>query len=385
MAQTTPDSTHYKSRKLTLEEINFVSGYYMQDGNHSAVTGGVGTEELTDIATNIELKMSRYDRKQRKHSFSFSVGVDHYTSASSDKIDPSTITSASYQDNRIYPSLGWSVTNEEKKRTLGATASFSKEYDYMSFGLALNFSKASKDNNREFAAKLQGYYDLWSVILPIELRPMGGGGGDDDDDHDDYAQEPRQSIAGSFSFSQVVNRNLQVVLTTEPTYQFGLLATKYQRVYFNTGIVASETLPDSRIKIPLAIRASLFAGDRLILRPYYRFYKDDWGLTAHTMELETAVKLSPYFSVSPFYRFYTQSQSDYFAPYGKHPSTDAFFTSDFDLSRFQSQFYGAGLRIVPAKGIFGIASWNSVELRYGHYTRNNGLASDQLSLQLKWK
>ena len=98
-SQNTPtDSAAYKTRKLKLEEVNFVSGYYHQDGNHSAVTGGIGTEKLSDFANTIELKVSKYDSRLRKNSIAFELGIDHYTSASSDKIDPHTISSASSPD-----------------------------------------------------------------------------------------------------------------------------------------------------------------------------------------------------------------------------------------------------------------------------------------------
>src|SRR5690348_2728078 len=86
------DSSAYKSRKLKTEEINFVSGYYHQDGNNSAVTGGIGTEKLTDFANTFELKLSKYDRRLRKQILTLGLGVDHYSSASSDKIDPNTIS-----------------------------------------------------------------------------------------------------------------------------------------------------------------------------------------------------------------------------------------------------------------------------------------------------
>ena len=39
-----------KSRKLKIEEINLVSSYYTQNGSNAAVTGGIGSEKLTDIA-----------------------------------------------------------------------------------------------------------------------------------------------------------------------------------------------------------------------------------------------------------------------------------------------------------------------------------------------
>jgi len=372
------DSTLYKSRKLKLDEVNFVSGYYHQDGNNSAVTGGIGTERLTDIAGTVELKLSRYDKKYRKHNIAFEMGIDHYTSASSDKIDPYTISSASSADTRFYPSLSWNRQNEAKGTTIGANLSFSQEFDYTSFGAGVSFAKSSKDNNREFSARLQAYFDRWKVIYPIELQQQA--------DNDGISNsQPRNSYSASLSYMQVVNKQLQVMLLADPTYQSGLLATKYQRVYFTDGSVAAENLPDRRFKLPLGLRANYFMGDKIIVRSFYRYYQDDWGLKAHTIELELPVKITPFISISPFYRFYSQNGINYFAPFKQHLVADKFFTSDYDLSKFNSHFFGAGFRIAPTNGVFGLAHWNSLELRYGHYIRNTGLNANQLSLNIKLK
>jgi hypothetical protein len=126
-------------------------------------------------------------------------------------------------------------------------------------------------------------------------------------------------------------------------------------------------------------------GDNVILRTYYRYYKDDWGLEAHTANIETSVKVSPFFSVTPFYRYYTQTAVDYFAPYQAHKTTDQYYTSNYDLSKFTSQMYGAGIRLTPPNGVFGFQHLNMLELRYGHYTKNNGMNSDIVSLNLKFK
>ncbi|MGZ3839357.1 MAG: DUF3570 domain-containing protein [Flavisolibacter sp.] len=375
------DSSAYKSRKLHTDEVDFVSGYYRQDGNNSAVTGGVGSEKLTDFANTIEIKLSKYDQKFRKHNFSFELGVDHYTSASSDKIDPYTISSASSKDTRIYPSFSWSIQNEEKKTTFGLNTSFSKEFDYTSFGIGTSFTKASRDNNLEFTGKLQAYLDQWSVILPIELRPNQVFGFREHH----YPKEARNSFSGSLSLAKVVNKNFQLLLIAEPTYQQGLLATKYQRVYFRDGSEQAETLPDNRFKIPLGIRANYFFGDRIILRSFYRYYQDNWGLKAHTLDLEAPVKVTPFLSISPFYRYYTQNAVDYFAPYAQHAPGETYFSSDYDLSKFNSHFFGAGFRVAPPEGVLGMKHLNSVEIRYGHYNRSNGLHSDQVSLHLKFK
>src|SRR6476620_3071080 len=125
--QGAPDSSNYKPRKLTFDEANLVSSYYKQDGNNSAVTGGIGTEKLTDISNTIDLKFVRWNKKDVKQTLQVELGVDHYTSASSDKIDPHTVSSASSADTRIYPSLAWSIQNEQKRTTLGLNTSFSNE------------------------------------------------------------------------------------------------------------------------------------------------------------------------------------------------------------------------------------------------------------------
>src|ERR1035437_7477924 len=149
----------YEARRLKIDEINFVTSYYHQDGNLSPVTGGLGTEKLSDYATTLELKLNKTDSKARKHEMNFELGIDHYTSASSDKIDPSTISSASSSDTRIYPSASWTIENDKKGNTVGMYASFSHEFDYTSYGAGGSFTKASKDKNREFTVKLQAYLD----------------------------------------------------------------------------------------------------------------------------------------------------------------------------------------------------------------------------------
>ena len=63
----------YKSRKLKLEEVNIVSSYYQQNGDKATVTGGIGSQKLTDISNSIDLKLVRYDKKNRRHSFSFDL------------------------------------------------------------------------------------------------------------------------------------------------------------------------------------------------------------------------------------------------------------------------------------------------------------------------
>ncbi len=374
-AQKPADSSHYAMRQLKVEEINFVSSYYHQNGNNSAVTGGIGSERLSDLGTTLEVRLSTYDQRRRKHTLSTEMGIDVYTSASSDKIDPSTISSASTSDVRVYPSISYSINNEQKRNTYTIVGSVSSEYDYLSKGLATGWSKLSKDKNRELALKAQAFLDTWTVILPIELRST----------NKRNKKEPRNSYSTSFTLSQVINKRMQVLLLADVAYQSGQLATLYHRTYFNNATHRVENLPDHRFKLPLALRMHYFAGDHLILRAYYRYYQDSWGLQAHTFDLETPIKLSPFVSISPFYRYYTQRGIQYFAPYRQHNINEVYYTSDYDLSTLNSQLIGMGLRLAPPGGLLGIAKVNALELRYAHYTRSTGMSANTLAIAVKLK
>jgi hypothetical protein len=379
-SQTTPtDSTTYKSQKLKIDEINLVSSYYKQDGDNSAVTGGVGTEELTDIANTIDVKLIRYNKAGKKQTFDVEVGIDRYTSASSDRIDLKANSSASSEDVRFYPSLSYMVENEEKGTTLGVGVSSSTEYDYQSFGGNVSYSKKTKDRSGEFTAKFQAFLDQVKMIKPVELRGGSGGSG----------TEARNTFAASLSYSQIINQNFQIMFLADVITQQGYLSLPFHRVYFNdsTGETDSnqESLPDTRLKIPLAIRASYFLGDNVIIRAYYRYYTDDWKLTSHTANIEIPVKLSPFFSLSPFYRYYTQSAIKYFKGYKEHDGTEEFYTSNYDVSQFNSNFLGMGLKFSPLKGVLGMKHFHTLEMRYGHYTRSTNMVSNIVSINIKYK
>ncbi|SIP94671.1 Protein of unknown function [Chryseobacterium sp. RU33C] len=369
------------SKKLSFDEANLVSSYYHQDGNNSAVTGGVGSEKLSDFSNTIDVTMVKYDNKQRKNKFNLSVGVDHYTSASSDMIDLKANSSASHADTRIYPSFQWSRENESKGSTIFGGLSFSTEFDYQSYGANIGFAQKTANRMGEFTAKFQTYLDQVKLVTPIELRTGNSTGRE----HENYGTSGRNTFALSLAYSQIINQNFQVEFLTDAVQQTGFLSLPFHRVYFTDGSVHQETLPDKRFKLPLGVRANYFLGDRFILRTYYRYYTDSWGIRSNTFNIETPVKISPFVSVSPFYRYYSQKGTKYFAPYEQHTAFDDYYTSNYDLSTFKSNFYGAGIRFNPKNGLFGIERLNMLEIRYGHYTKSVGMSSDIISLNLRFK
>jgi hypothetical protein len=377
---TAQDSSAYKIRKLTFEEANIVSSYYQQDGDHASVTGGKGSEKLTDFANIFDIKFFRNDRKDRKHEFTFQTGIDNYTSASSDQVDLQANSSASSSDMRIYPSLSWLAENKKSGNSIGAGLSYSTEFDYKSFGADFSIGKKTRNRNGELMLKLQAFLDNVKLIYPVELRHEGA-------DNIDYSNpsSPRNSYSAAGSYSQIINQRLQVLFSAEVISQKGYLGLPFHRVYLNDNSVHVEKLPDTRLKVPLGVRASYFLGDKIILRAFYRYYQDSWDLRSNTASIEIPIKLNPFLSFTPFYRYYDQTAVKYFAGINMHDPSDEFYTSNYDLSKFISNFFGAGFRYMPLKGIFGIQHLAMAEMRYGFYQRSNGLQSSIVSLQLKFQ
>jgi hypothetical protein len=393
--------TGYNPHKLRLDEVNLVSSYYSQNGNHSPVTGGIGTEKVTDISNGIDLKFVWYGDGNRKNTLSAGLGFDVHTSASQAYV---SATGASKKDGtRIYPSLDWTV--EGKKGSFGIGTYVSTEYNYNSFGADVHFSRKVNHNNGEFTVKMQAYLDNVTLIYPSELIPttttvtstgtvitttasgrtISSGGSSGGGKESNIPTSPRNTYTGSLSYSQMLNSRLQVAFMVDLVKQDGFLSLPFHRVYFTTGKDTIERLPSTRAKLPLGFRLNYFLGDNIIIRSYYRYYTDDWGIKSNTANIEVPYKITPFFSISPFYRYYDQTAAKYFAPYEAHKPTDEYYTSNYAYSKFSANFYGVGFRIAPPKGVLGWQNLHELEIRYGHYSQTTDLVSDVISMSLGFK
>jgi hypothetical protein len=357
-------------------EANFLSNYYQQNGNNGAVTGGVGTEELTNFANIFTLNIPL----DSVNAISLYGGADYYSSASTDNID-NQMSSASSSDLRAFGTVSYARKNLNRNETYGIRAGLSQEYDYSSFSFGLSYTKEWNNGNSEINALGQAFIDQWTLIYPIELR--GGVS---------LPTKNRQSFNGQINFSQVINKRLQMNVSGEFVYMQGLLSTPFHRVYFSDITVPDiERLPGNRLKLPIGVRLNYFPLDYLVVRGYYRYYWDDFGIRAHTADLELPFKLNKAITIAPFFRYHVQTSAAYFSPFQQHLSTEEFYTSDFDLSALNSQKFGLNIRysplyglartkpVLPGKWVFMV---KYLEARFGYYTRNTGLSAYFVSLNL---
>ncbi|NJM24391.1 MAG: DUF3570 domain-containing protein [Bacteroidia bacterium] len=301
--------------------------------------------------------------------------MDVITSASTDNID-FVMSSASRVDARTHMRIGYDRLVPDKGFSVGGKTGFSIESDYLSIGNELSFAHANRARTREWLLGLQFFYDdlRWGrfdtgkpekLIYPSELRYKEW--------FDHYR---RNSYNLYFSYAWVIDRRTSISVSPSVSYQSGLLSTPFHRVYFTDDTKRVENLPGHRFKVPIGFQLNRFVGSIVVLRTGYRFYADDFGITAHTFNVEAAVKVSHDVTLTPLARIHWQRGTRYFNPYGEHDPNSEFQTSDYDLSTFASFKPGVALRFAP----FATAkNFKAIEIRYVYYKRSDGLDSHMIT------
>ncbi|MFC4634124.1 DUF3570 domain-containing protein [Dokdonia ponticola] len=414
VAQQTQDATTvFKKRVLETTEVDFLASYYSQDGNNAAVSGGIGTEELTDIAPTIIVSVPLNE----DDVLTVELGVSAYTSASSSNVNPfddsgsadpfQASSGASGSDVWTNLTASYSHSSDDRNTLWSGNISVSSEYDYFSAGAGGSYTRLFNEKNTEFSIKANVFIDTWNAIYPSELRPFGEGGNglsnalftqntitgnpNYNPTFTKFQDEGRNSYSVGLGFSQILSKNLQGSLSLDFVQQQGLLSTPFQRVYFadvadsfieNFQLADDiERLPDTRFKIAVGGRLHYYINEIFALRSFYRYYTDDFGIQSHTASLEVPVKISDKFTLYPSYRYYTQTAADYFAPAEQHLSTQEFYTSDFDLSEYVANQFGFGIRYndLFANTHIWKLGIKSVDLQYNTYARDSGLQSNLIS------
>jgi len=412
------DSTKvYKKRVLETTEVDFLTSYYAQDGDNAAVSGGIGTEELTDVTGTFVVSIPLND----DDVLTIDAGVSAYTSASSSNIDPfddgtadpfQASSGASSSD--LWANLTGSYTHSSDDRNdiWSAKVSVSSEYDYFSAGVGGSYTKLFNEKNTEVSVNANVYIDTWNAIYPIELRPFGDNGNGINNRlftqntitgnpnynpiFNEFQDEGRNSYALGFGFSQILHKNVQGSLALDFVQQKGLLSTPFQRVYFSDVADsfiddfqladANESLPDSRFKVAAGGRLNWYLNETVTVRTFYRYYFDDWGINSHTASIEVPIKITDKFTLYPSYRFYNQTAADYFEPYETALSTDEYYTSDYDLSEYSANQFGFGVSYTDifAKVHIGKFGLKSIDLKFYQYDRDTSFSSSIITAGFKF-
>ena len=102
--------------------------------------------------------------------------------------------------------------------------------------------------------------------------------------------------------------------------------------------------------------------------------RPDSGMASRAL----SIRLNQTWAIIPFIRYHAQQETEYFEPFQNHQTENEFYTSDYDLSTFNSSKAGIGIRYYPLDGITNLMyllKIKRMDLRIGVYNRSDGLAA----------
>lgn len=229
-----------------------------------------------------------------------------------------TLTAASVTDRRKLADV--KVTRRFGEMSLGVSGAFSREEDYESkaFGLEARF-----DFNQRNTTLALAYGQANDTVSSS-------------DDHS--LNEPRDTREFLVGVTQVVSPTTVVQSTLTATRGEGWYNDPYKLTFtfFPVGlpILMPDRRPDRRETLAWFTRLrSHFPAANGTLLADYRFYRDDWGIRAHTLDIAWQQPVTERVSLRPGLRYHTQQAADFYSPVVTLPQP-AVLSSDQRLASF---------------------------------------------------
>lgn len=306
-------------------KVKTVFNVYHQDSNDGQqVYDNSGNENATVIEPMVFISHQITEDTSLSGEFVF----DSWTAASDTRLDGNTGASGEGIDRQSRISGKINISREVDKWSYGAGIGFSSEYDYRSFNGQLNLARSFAKDNFTVGLGLQYYKD--SIRLFEDLTPATSA----------TISEfiPRNIMAANLTMSQI--------LTTKDIIQWGFTYVKAEKNLESTAsttlvnnVREVEVLPESRDRKAFSTKWVHGFGEDQALHLSYRYYFDDWDLSAHTTELSYLFEVNDDEDfIETSLRVHKQDSVEYFGE--SFNGQEKFRTSDSDLEEFISYEMG---------------------------------------------
>jgi len=166
--------------------------------------------------------------------------------------------------------------------------------------------------------------------------------------------------------TQVLSAQSLLQLNLSLAEESGFLNDPYKLTLVGANLL-SDNRPSERQQAALLIRYITYKEKHdASLHLVYRYFEDDWGIEAHTVETSWNQELSSNWLLTPSFRYYSQEKADFYAPFFTTTPADGFYSSDYRLASYGSVL--AGIRLEKT------FSFNaSINLNIEYYTRRGDL------------
>ncbi|APR85125.1 Hypothetical protein A7982_10474 [Minicystis rosea] len=344
---------------IRLESLSLRYTHFEQSGTgyqaRGGPPGGPGDQALRVEQPQLEAVIKQGDKLTHR----VWIPIDIVTAASPDAID---VVSTASRTNEA-GSFDWTTTYKwSPEVNLIARSGMHNEENWRSWNLGFGFTRSFAEDNTVLEASVNQIAD-W-----FDKYTLAG-------KHDGHTA--RSSLSGSVGLTQVLSPTTIGHIDYGITLQRGQLSNGWNTVPLTTGDVALEILPKGRVRHALVGRIAQWLPWNGSAHGFYRFYVDDWGIRAHTMELELYQRIASWVYARANYRFHKQTAPTFFTTRATPNFTLA--TADSDLADLDA--HTAGFKIVAEMPV-RFAKTLRVDVAAERYFRSNDLRASVLSCGL---
>ena len=235
---------------------------------------------------------------------------------------PDVLAGASrYSEDRDEYSIGGAYLHDNTLMSLSYT--YSDEPDYEANTVGFNIS-----------------HDMFGDLTTIGLGFSSGWDTIERVDAPDFEEKLRR-YQYRVSVSQVLTKKIQASLSYEATVEDGFLNNPYRFVIIANvpqGL-GSEVYPGTRTGQATAMRVSKYWDIRAVTSFGYRYFRDTWDITAHTVDFSYSQYFGSRWLADLYLRYYTQDAADFYS--NNFATAQNFMARDKELSTFDSYSIGA--------------------------------------------
>lgn len=372
-----------QTKRVQLEGVRARLTFYDQDGrgyqSKAGPPDGRGSERLEVVQP-----MAMINLRQRDERFSHQItGVfDMVSAASPDALDAVSSASKYNEAGTLDVSSNFEATDRDTwSLRYGIHLEEHWRTGFGGFGYAGKFN----EDNTVVSASVNVIYDWFD-----DLHPRGW----------NDAQTSRWALNDNLSLVQVLSPTTLAMISYGVTFQMGTLENGWNSIYiedaqdygcyddphqrraYDCNNRRRENLPRKRVRHAAAgLIAQHVPRTRSTLKARYRYYRDDYELSAHTLDTWAYQWLGERVYLRLGYRFHRQSGTGYWRrSIVESTPVDSYFTADSDLARFDAHepSLKAVFYLVPPSNARGGAQ--SVDVGFSRYMRTNDLNMNVFSV-----
>jgi hypothetical protein len=247
--------------------------------------------------------------------------------------------------------------------------------DYLSGDTLMNISYTNSDED-DYEADTINFGLSQEVFGGLTTVSMGYGSGSDTvgNNTDPGFSEPLDRKNYRLGLSQVITRHMLVGLAYEAISDEGYLNNPYRSVrYLDSNnpdgkgySYQPEVYPNTRTSNAVAVQSRYYLDPRSAVYGGYRFFTDDWGIDAHTLDVGYTRPLAGGWILDAGYRFYTQDSADFYSDLFPYKDAQNYLARDKELSSFNSHTLRFGVSYDILGDGWRFVDKGSVNLYYDH-------------------